>query len=106
MTSRRDFIRGAGILGLFVGGAAVGKTVVVQQGEIKPEPEDISHLAPLEDSTLVLQGNKKPQDPPPAGTTGFYFANNEYQNKVHMSVGKDDRLWIKVGDQWKRVVVE
>jgi hypothetical protein len=35
--------------------------------------------------------------------TGFEFTHN---NKVEMSVGKDDRLWIKVGDEWKRVAVE
>lgn len=27
-------------------------------------------------------------------------------NRVAMAVGKDDRLWIKVGDSWKRVVLE
>jgi hypothetical protein len=27
-------------------------------------------------------------------------------NSVTMAVGKDDRLWIKIGDSWKRVAIE
>ena len=28
------------------------------------------------------------------------------KNTVAMTVGKDNRLWIKVGDEWKRVAIE
>jgi hypothetical protein len=34
------------------------------------------------------------------------FSNVEYENKVEMSVGKDNRLWVKVNDEWKRVSIE
>ena len=27
-------------------------------------------------------------------------------NEVSMAVGKDDRLWLKIGDKWKRVALD
>lgn len=89
--------------------------------------EDISHLAPKDNATsLVITGDNRPP-PPPAPISvssspyvisnnlnnGGLFVGNYYQNcpkeelnKVSMAVGKDDRLWIRVGDSWKRVVLE
>ena len=40
------------------------------------------------------------------GKTTDSFCRDEGRNKVALAVGKDDRLWIRVGEQWKRVVVE
>lgn len=88
--------------------------------------EDISHLAPKDNATsLVITGDNRPPPPPPVYTTnspyvisnsinnGGLFVGNYYQscpkeelNKVSMAVGKDDRLWIRVGCSWKRVVLE
>lgn len=98
--------------------------------------EDISHLSPKDNATsLVITGDNRPP-PPPApvpvcnnpyvinGSNGLastsnglasgqLFVGNYYQscppeelNKVSMAVGKDDRLWIRVGDSWKRVALE
>lgn len=91
--------------------------------------EDISHLSPKDNATsLVITGDNRPP-PPPApvsissspyainridgNASGQLFVGNYYQscppeelNKVSMAVGKDDRLWIRVGDSWKRVALE
>lgn len=107
MSDRRKFIKGFGLFGAVVAGAATAKVVVEEKAKPK---EDISHLAPEDPTTLVLQGQrKKTNDQVYHGSRGelFYMMSNpEYVNKVHLSVGKDDRLWIKVGDDWKRVAVE
>jgi hypothetical protein len=115
MTSRRDFFRGgvkgAGLAGAFFAGlmapVVVERVKEVQVLPPKVEPEDISHLAPESPTTLVLQGGVKKQEPPPSGN-GFYIApmNVEYTNKVAMSVGKDNRLWIQVDGQWRRVAID
>jgi len=115
MTSRRDFFRGgakgAGLAGAFFAGlmtpVVVERVKEVQVLPPKIEPEDISHLAPESPTTLVLQGGVKKQEPPPSGN-GFYIApsNVEYTNKVAMSVGKDNRLWIQVDGQWHRVSID
>ena len=34
------------------------------------------------------------------------FAERPITNQVNMAVGKDNRLWIKVGEDWKRVAIE
>lgn len=115
---RRKFMKGAGILGSVLGGMAATKVVIenhyheTKQVSVDPPKEDISHLAPLDSvQTLQLQVNN---DPPEMNERsrltsdgGFYFTPTpQYTNKVAMSVGKDNRLWIKVGDEWKRVSLE
>jgi hypothetical protein len=113
MNSRRNFLtgsaKGAGIFGAFLGGLAAPVIVerVTEKQVPKIEPENISHLAPESPTTLVLQGGVKKQQEPPQGN-GFIFApmNVEYENKVAMSVGKDNRLWIQVDGQWRRVSLD
>jgi hypothetical protein len=88
--------------------------------------EDISHLAPLGSTTLVLTANNKPPPPPPPPSPitfgdGYIATGSSYiispalsmngvstpnQNNVKISVGKDDRLWIEVGGKWRRVALE
>lgn len=114
MNSRRNFLtgsaKGAGIFGAFLGGLAapvIVERVVEKQAPVpKIEPEDISHLAPESQTTLVLQGGVKKQEPP--SNSGYIFAptNVEYTNKVAMSVGKDNHLWIQVDGQWRRVALD
>jgi hypothetical protein len=36
----------------------------------------------------------------------MYYSNDQYENRVEMSVGKDNRLWIKVDGKWHRVAIE
>jgi len=108
MNTRREFFRKAGIFGAAIA-APVATTVVVTMPETKKENEDISHLKPEGNSNLVLKGglSQRPMAPDLRvdgfALTGLEFTHN---NKVEMSVGKDDRLWIKVGDEWKRVAIE
>lgn len=106
MSERRKFMKGFGLLGAVIAGAATTK-VVIEHVE-KKEQEDISHLAPNADATLVLHGQKVEKEPVQFQGTSFYIQpmNHEYKNKVAMAVGKDDRLWIKVGEEWKRVSIE
>jgi hypothetical protein len=55
----------------------------------------------------MLQGNPKKKEPSALeGSPYSVFSNVEYENKVEMSVGKDNRLWVKVNDEWKRVSIE
>jgi hypothetical protein len=104
MNVRRNFLKNFGLLGALVGGAASAKIVIEEQ---KKPAEDISHLAPEDTTAFILQGNRKPRPQESQYPGGYYIDYSpEYQNKVSLSVGKDDRLWIKVGDQWKRVSVE
>jgi hypothetical protein len=104
--SRRNFFCKAGIVGAAIV-APVVTTVVVTMPEAKKEIEDISHLKPESDLTFVLQGNKKPQKSPlPGEYSSFVMTNEEYLNKVHMSVGKDNRLWIKADGKWRRVALD
>lgn len=106
MSERRKFMKGFGLLGAVLAGAATTK-VVIEHAE-KKEQEDISHLAPEADTTLVLLGQKVEKEPVQFQGSSFYIQpmNHEYKNKVAMAVGKDDRLWIKVGEEWKRVSIE
>jgi|LakMenEpi03Aug12_release.lakeMendotaPanAssembly.Ray.scaffolds.fasta_scaffold2392255_1 hypothetical protein len=115
---RRKFIRGAGILSGFLGGVFAGKVVVEKIHtkevirEVLPPVEevDITHLAPESPTSLVLHGNPKPKtysNQDSNGIGGFiYNGTSDYQNKVELSVGKDNSLWIRSGDAWKRVVTE
>lgn len=110
MSERRKFMKGFGLLGAVLAGAATTKVVIehVDKKEKEKEKENISHLAPNADATLILQGQKVEKEPVQVQGSSFYIQplNYEYQNKVAMAVGKDDRLWIKVGEEWKRVSIE
>ena len=143
MQERRRFIKGFGLLGLALSGAAAAREAVSNTGVIgvstgtdnvpavvgPPVVEDIAHLAPLGQITLQLTANNIPPPPPvesikihknedgswitttAVGSSYSYpsILNNGYRetdNKVTLSVGKDDRLWIKVGDTWRRVALE
>jgi len=102
----------------------IGSAAVTER-DIGPV-EDIAHLAPLGKTTLQLTADNIPPPPPPppqpAPVGGYFFDGcmvtgssypsilsdgyKETDNKVTLSVGKDNRLWIKVGDTWRRVALE
>lgn len=108
MNDRRNFIRGFGLFGAVMAGAATAKVVIEEK---KPEVEDISHLEPDNPTTLILQGQKiekeeKVYHDVNGNRIFIMHTNPEFKNKVHLSVGKDDRLWIKFDDKWHRVAVE
>ena len=108
MNDRRNFIRGAGIIGAF----AVGVASYKQVKEMANEHKDISHLAPPDKATTIqITGayGEKPKAPEPTiGQNMFYINgwNEEVTHRVSMTVGKDNRLWLKIGDKWHRVAVE
>ena len=101
--SRRNFFRKASIFGALAV-APVATTVVVSLPKEEKAAEDISHLQPENPTSLILQGTPKPVESSYNGNGFYIMPNQEYQNKVEMSVGKDNMLWIKVGDEWKRVL--
>lgn len=100
--SRREFLRGIGL----VSAVAVGAVAYNKGLEIEEEKKDISHLAPLGTNTLQLTADNEPPKPTPYPYVIMSNQFNNNANKVTMSVGKDDRLWIKTGDQWRRVALE
>jgi hypothetical protein len=120
MNDRRNFIRGAGIIGAFVVGAASYKQVKematehkdISHKEMATEHKDISHLAPpINAITIQFTGayGEKPKAPEPTmGQHTFYVNgwNEEVTHRVSMTVGKDNRLWMKIGDEWHRVAIE
>lgn len=112
VNTKRSFLRGAGLFGLFagIGGAVVAESLPAPLPEVK---EDISHLAPGANKHGTLHLCASYTDEPPApiaplGATSTYtfFTQPKTTHSVEMSVGKDNRLWIKVGDEWHRVALE
>lgn len=109
MNARRNFLKGVGIASAFVAGVAAYKQVK----EIANDSKDISHLAPPTGATTLQITGSYGQAPKPAPVsngfgTSYYLTGltSETTNRVTMTVGKDDRLWIKVGDEWRRVALE
>ena len=130
VNERRRFVKGIGFFAAILGGGSALSaanslpvavptvdSLSVTNGSSNPvsEPivEDISHLAPPENATTIqftgAYGEKpKPQVVNSIASNSFYITgyNQETTHKVAMSVGLDNRLWIKIGDTWKRVAVE
>jgi hypothetical protein len=114
------------VVALANGSVSTGNGATVNSAAVLGTP-DISHLAPREGiPTLMITGDNRPPEPPKPITymdalskytiacatpsmyvgSGHTMCPSNEMNKVSMAVGKDDRLWIKVGDGWKRVVLE
>jgi len=134
MNGRRSFIKGFGLfgaLGAGYGAALLQDRATQMAGPSLPDAnsttvaEDISHLAPLGSTPLVLTANNNPPPPPPPTSItfsdGYITTGSSYiispalsmngvsapnQNNVKMSVGKDDRLWIEVDGKWRRVALD
>lgn len=126
VNERRRFVKGIGFFAaLFAGASAVGTpTSNTSMGDggvsdpnlaaaSEPVVEDISHLAPPENATTIqITGayGEKPKPIPVQTAYGeaYYINgfNQETTHKVAMAVGLDNRLWIKVGEEWKRVAIE
>jgi hypothetical protein len=106
--SRRKFFKGFGVLGAVVAGATAVKVTVE---EAQKQSDDVSHLAPEPNMTLMITGdNRTPEEKqahmsPPSN--GFMiYQQPQVTNQVSLAVGKDNRLWIKVDEQWKRVSID
>jgi len=126
VNERRRFVKGIGFFAAILGGGSALSganptpvavptvdSVAVTNGTSNPvsEPvvEDISHLAPPESATTIqINGAYGEKPKPVAFGNGVYIAsvNQPTTHSVSMTVGLDNRLWIKVGDTWKRVAIE
>ena len=125
VNARRGFLKGFGLLGAAAGGFVAAQNSFANTPPPSPigaptvherdngPVEDITHLAPLGKINLQLTADNTPPSPPPSYAAGAYIFDGrlsgglkETDNRVTLSVGKDDRLWIKVGDTWRRVAIE
>ena len=128
MNDRRRFVRNFGILGAILGGvssvSAAGKGATSGVGGVAITPSasnspSIDHLKPVGTTNLQLHADNNP--PKPSYTQTGYTVNLgtghqsyvvttqptlEEQNRVKLSVGKDNRLWIEVDGEWRRVALE
>lgn len=107
---RRKLLSGAGLIGGLAAGIGAAK-FTVEVVEKKKEVEDISHLAPEPNTTLTLAGDNRNAEQKAAEAPKSYgnfviHPNPQITNQVSLAVGKDDRLWIKVGESWKRVSID
>lgn len=130
VNARRGFLKGFGLLSAVAAGVATShlantSTTTAVRDPINPvlvPPVDQS-LAPLGLVNLTLTADNTPPPPPPPITYGnsmYLVGSSSYQpilsvgnhggdatkNNVKMSVGRDNRLWIEVDGQWKRVALE
>lgn len=108
--SRRKLLSGVGLISGLAAGIGAAK-FTVEVVEKKQEAEDISHLAPEPNTTLTLAGDnrtaeEKAAEAPKGNGLYVFHPNPQITNQVSLAVGKDDRLWIKVGETWKRVSID
>ena len=115
VNTKRSFLRDAGVFVLItgIGNAAVSESLPATLPALPEVKENISHLAPPQNATtLQFTGayGKQPEPQPVSAVYGNSFYVNGYNqettHKVSMAVGLDNRLWIKVGDEWRRVALE
>jgi hypothetical protein len=130
VNERRRFVKGIGFFAAILGGGSAlgaanslpvavptvgGLPVTNGSSNLVSEPvvEDISHLAPPENATTIQFTGAYGQQPKHQVVSHAYgdsiYINGftqETTHKVSMTVGLDNRLWIKVGDTWKRVAIE
>lgn len=126
VNERRRFVKGIGFFAaLFAGASAVNTATadsIVGDGGVSdpnlaaasgPVVEDISHLAPPENATTIqITGAYGEKPKPQFMNNSFgdsYYINGYTQETTHkttMAVGLDNRLWLKVGEEWKRVALE
>ena len=114
MNARRSFLKNFGLVG--AASAVLLAARQYQYQEDKPEltDADIEHLTPENPNHLVLTADNRTSEEKERarkekyGDGTYIFMGNDYQttHQVAMSVGKDNRLWLKIGDKWKRVALD
>jgi hypothetical protein len=115
--SRRTFLRGFGLLGVAVAGASAAMantdpiTIPAPTPEepktdfaLKPEDNGVIHILADNRTKEEVEAERKrvQRDNPYL----FYGSTPTTTNEVSLSVGKDNRLWIKVNGEWKRVALD
>jgi hypothetical protein len=111
MNKRREFLKGAGIIGAFAG-AAVGAKIVINEKEKlnKKAVEEIEKISP---SVLSIQTTYGEIDntPIPDGSCIIgipgqkkFVSGTEKQVNVKFIPGPDGELYIHTNGQWKKVI--
>lgn len=104
MNERRKFA-GKLVGGLF-GSFFVGSTLA-KSDQPKPNVNKSNEgMEPDSKTMLVLQGQNTKNSNQTGSNSIMYYSNDQYENRVEMSVGKDNRLWIRVDGKWHRVAIE
>ena len=116
--SRRGFLKGFGLLSAVAAGAATSHFASTGTSMDVRDPVDPilssavdKALAPSSSSNLTLTADNRPQEAMRINSDGTWGIGvtawqPEYQNRVAMSVGKDNRLWLQVDGEWRRVALE
>jgi hypothetical protein len=119
MNARRSFLKNFGLVSAIGAVALAAKQYQYEVNKPELTDEDIKHLAP--DSSMLLTINAdnrsaKEKEEERKSRIGklsngnLYYFNTLSQpvttNQVSMSVGKDNRLWLKIDDKWKRVALD
>ena len=114
MEQRRNFLKGFGIMGAVVAISAAARQYQYEQEKPELTDEDIKHLVPENSTHLQLVADNRSIEEKERAIKEKY-GDSPYRimgmdhvttNRVAMSVGKDDRLWLKIGDKWKRVALD
>jgi len=110
-TSRRNFLKGLGISGLFLAGAsAYKKTVVYKQDEIPTKELE----AQLDNKPVFSLHTTYGEELPPEqiyGTNNMYILGlgprykpgTEKQVSVKLIPGPDGKLYVKENDTWRKI---
>jgi hypothetical protein len=117
MKKRRSFLRSFGLLGVAVAGASAAMAnndPIIIPAPTPEEPKTDFALKPEGTGLLHLQADNRTEEEILAerkkfdatNNYMFYGLDNKITNELQMSVGKDNRLWIKVNDEWRRVSLD
>jgi len=116
--SRRGFLKGFGLLSAIAAGGTAHHIANTSTGMAVRDPVDPilspvvdKALAPASSSNLTLTADNRPQEAMRINSDGAWgigvsAPQPEHQNRVAMSVGKDNRLWLQVDGEWRRVALE
>jgi hypothetical protein len=121
---RRKFIKGSGLIGGLFGSVVAGKVIVekIHTKEIITQVSDTvdsSNAPTVGVATLMLQtenpdlSTKKDLPIVNLNNNQYVFTSSNYnlydvveKNTVSLAAGKDNRLWIKVNNEWLRLSVD
>jgi len=116
--SRRGFLKGFGLLSaIAAGGVTHSASAASAGGAVRSASDPVrsvvvdQSLAPSSSSNLTLTADNHPQEAMRINSDGAWgigvsTPQPEQQNRVTMSVGKDNRLWLQVDGEWRRVALE
>ena len=116
--SRRGFLKGFGLFSAVVAGTTASHFTNTGTGmDVRDSADPIlspvvdKTLAPSSSSNLTLTADNRPQEAMRINSDGAWGIGvtawqPEQQNRVTMSVGKDNRLWLQVDGEWRRVALE